>query len=80
MDDALFLARVQFGLNIAFHILFPTITIGLAWLIAWFRLRYEQTRDPAWLETYRRFWDQSLDRLDLYLKKLQEGDSSAGSN
>jgi cytochrome d ubiquinol oxidase subunit I len=53
MEEALFLARVQFGLNIAFHILFPTVTIGLAWLIAWFRLRYEQTRDPAWLETYR---------------------------
>jgi cytochrome d ubiquinol oxidase subunit I len=53
MEEALFLARVQFGLNIAFHILFPTITIGLAWLIAWFRLRYEQTKDPAWLETYR---------------------------
>ena len=50
------LARVQFGLNIAFHILFPTITIGLAWLIAWFRLRVEQTQKEekqAWLETYR---------------------------
>ena len=53
MEEALFLARVQFGLNIAFHILFPTITIGLGWLIAYFRLQYERTRDPAWLETYR---------------------------
>jgi cytochrome d ubiquinol oxidase subunit I len=53
MEEALLLARVQFGLNIAFHILFPTITIGLAWLIAWFRLRYERTKDPAWLDTYR---------------------------
>ena len=53
MDEALLLARVQFGLNIAFHILFPSITIGLGWLIAWFRLRYQQTQDPAWLETYR---------------------------
>jgi cytochrome bd ubiquinol oxidase subunit I len=53
MEEALFLARVQFGLNIAFHILFPTITIGLAWLIAWFRLRYHQTQDSAWLHTYR---------------------------
>ena len=33
MEEALLLARVQFGLNIAFHILFPTITIGLAWLL-----------------------------------------------
>src|SRR5262245_31329817 len=53
MEEALLLARVQFGLNIAFHILFPTITIGLGWLVAVFRLRYERTRDPAWLGTYK---------------------------
>src|SRR5436853_560739 len=53
MEEALLLARVQFGLNIAFHILFPSITIGLAWVLAYFRLRYEVTRDAAWLETYR---------------------------
>jgi cytochrome bd ubiquinol oxidase subunit I len=53
MEEALFLARVQFGLNIGFHILFPTITIGLAWIVAFFRIRYEQTRDEAWLRTYR---------------------------
>jgi cytochrome d ubiquinol oxidase subunit I len=53
MDEALLLARVQFGLNIAFHILFPTITIGLAWLLVVFRLRYERTRDPAWLGAYK---------------------------
>src|ERR671919_1396830 len=52
-DDALLLARVQFGLNIAFHILFPTITIGLAWLLVVFRLRYARTRDPAWLGAYK---------------------------
>jgi cytochrome d ubiquinol oxidase subunit I len=39
VDDTLLLARAQFGLNIAFHILFPTITIGLAWLVAYFRIR-----------------------------------------
>jgi cytochrome bd ubiquinol oxidase subunit I len=53
MEEALLLARVQFGLNIAFHILFPTITIGLAWLLVVFRVRYERTRDPAWLGTYK---------------------------
>ena len=53
MDEALFLARVQFGLNIGFHILFPTITIGLAWIVAFFRIRYEMTRDEAWLRTYK---------------------------
>ncbi|HJY76863.1 MAG TPA: cytochrome ubiquinol oxidase subunit I [Burkholderiales bacterium] len=53
MDEALMLSRVQFGLNIGFHILFPTITIGLAWLLLYFRVRYERTRDPAWLATYK---------------------------
>jgi len=32
-----------------------------------------------WLDHYRRFFDQSLDRLDAYLQKLQAGESvSAG--
>jgi cytochrome d ubiquinol oxidase subunit I len=53
MDEALILARIQFGLNIAFHILFPSITIGLAWLLVVFRVRFERTRDPAWLGTYK---------------------------
>src|SRR2546421_10976913 len=53
MDAALILARIQFGLNIGFHILFPTITIGLAWIVAWFRIRYERTGEAAWLATYK---------------------------
>ncbi|HZE59373.1 MAG TPA: cytochrome ubiquinol oxidase subunit I [Burkholderiales bacterium] len=53
MDEALFLSRVQFGLNIGCHILFPTITIGLAWIVAWFRIQYQRTHDEAWLRTYR---------------------------
>jgi cytochrome d ubiquinol oxidase subunit I len=53
MDEALLLARAQFGLNIGFHILFPSITIGLAWLLVYFRVRFQQTHDPAWLGTYR---------------------------
>jgi cytochrome d ubiquinol oxidase subunit I len=51
--DALFLARAQFGLNIAFHILFPTITIALAWYLIGFRVIYARTQDPGWLATYR---------------------------
>jgi cytochrome d ubiquinol oxidase subunit I len=53
MDEALLLARLQFGLNIGFHILFPSITIGLAWYLVYFRIRFERTRDAAWLDTYR---------------------------
>jgi len=47
------LARAQFGLNISFHILFPSITIALAWILVYFRARYAQTGDAVWLETYK---------------------------
>jgi DNA-binding transcriptional ArsR family regulator len=37
------------------------------------RLEAEPLRDVAdWLEEYRRFWEQSLDRLDDYLQTLQK--------
>jgi cytochrome bd ubiquinol oxidase subunit I len=52
-EQALLLARTQFGLNIAFHILFPSLTIALAWFLVYFRVRYERSRDPAWLATYK---------------------------
>jgi cytochrome d ubiquinol oxidase subunit I len=53
MDEALLLARAQFGLNVGFHIMFPTLTIALAWFLLGFRLAYQRTRDPGWLATYR---------------------------
>ena len=31
-----------------------------------------------WLERYRRFWDESLDRLDLYLVGLQAKEKKRG--
>jgi cytochrome d ubiquinol oxidase subunit I len=51
--DALILARAQFGANITFHILFPTITIALGWLLLFFKLRYNATNDIKWMEIYR---------------------------
>src|SRR6266480_7436989 len=51
--EALFLARAQFGLNIGFHILFPSLTIALGWLLLYFRIRYARSGDPAWLATYK---------------------------
>jgi cytochrome bd ubiquinol oxidase subunit I len=51
--DALILARVQFGANITFHILFPTISIGLGWVLLFFKLRYAATRDDKWMGAYR---------------------------
>ncbi len=53
--DTLLLSRIQFGANISFHILFPTITIALGWVLLWFKLRYSATGDFKWMEAYR-FW------------------------
>ena len=37
------------------------------------RLEGEPLRDVAeWMEPYRRFWDESFDRLDDYLQELQK--------
>jgi cytochrome d ubiquinol oxidase subunit I len=51
--DALLLARAQFGLNIGFHILFPTLSIALAWFLLYFRVKHARSNDPEWLATYR---------------------------
>lgn len=32
-----------------------------------------------WVEKYRKFWEQNLDRLDLYLKELQAKELKKGS-
>ena len=53
--DALILARMQFAANITFHILFPTITIALGWMLLFMRWRWLKTQDTAWLAAYR-FW------------------------
>ena len=33
-----------------------------------------------WMEHYRCFWDASFDRLDAYLKKIQQGDDRGARN
>ncbi len=55
MFDTLMLSRIQFGANISFHILFPSITIALGWVLLFFKLRHVATGNPGWLEAYR-FW------------------------
>jgi len=55
MEDALLRARAQFGLNIGFHILFPTLTIALAWFLVAFLWKYRRTGDEAWMATYKRW-------------------------
>jgi cytochrome d ubiquinol oxidase subunit I len=51
MDDFL-LSRLQFAANITFHILFPSITIALGWILLFFKLRYNHTKDGKWMELY----------------------------
>ncbi|MEP4194057.1 MAG: cytochrome ubiquinol oxidase subunit I [Aliishimia sp.] len=53
--DTLILSRIQFGANISFHILFPTITIALGWVLLFFKLRWSTTGDLKWREAYQ-FW------------------------
>lgn len=36
---ALMLARIQFACNITFHILFPSITIGLSWILLYLKIK-----------------------------------------
>ncbi len=55
MDDPLLLSRVQFAFTIAFHILFPSLTIGLAWFLVACEAAWLRTRQDAWFRLYR-FW------------------------
>ena len=55
MLDTLMLSRIQFAANISFHILFPTITIALGWVLVFFKLRFARTGDPVWMDAYF-FW------------------------
>jgi cytochrome d ubiquinol oxidase subunit I len=55
MLDVLMLSRLQFAANISFHILFPTITIALGWLLFYFKVRFDISKHPVWMRAYR-FW------------------------
>ncbi|MDB5742457.1 MAG: cytochrome bd quinol oxidase subunit 1 apoprotein [Polaromonas sp.] len=53
--DAFLLARIQFAANITFHILFPTISISLGWVLLFFKLRFVKTQHQYWMDAYQ-FW------------------------
>jgi cytochrome d ubiquinol oxidase subunit I len=53
--DTLLFSRIQFGANISFHILFPTITIALGWMLLYFKLRFARSGAERWMQAYR-FW------------------------
>ena len=53
--DALMLSRIQFAFTIAFHIIFPAFTIGLAsWLVA-LEFNWLRTGNPLYRNLFR-FW------------------------
>jgi DNA-binding transcriptional ArsR family regulator len=42
------------------------------------RLQADPLKDADdWLEQYRRFWEESFDRLDVYLRELQRKEEEA---
>jgi cytochrome d ubiquinol oxidase subunit I len=57
--DALTLSRIQFGVTVGFHFIFPSITIGLAWLVFFFMTRWRRT-GRADDRAVARFWSKLL--------------------
>ncbi|MBI2727525.1 MAG: cytochrome ubiquinol oxidase subunit I [Polaromonas sp.] len=53
--DPFLLARLQFAANITFHILFPTISISLGWVLLYFKLRFVSSKEQYWMDAYQ-FW------------------------
>ncbi len=53
--DTLALSRLQFAATAMFHFLFVPLTLGLAWLVAWFETRYARSGDGRYL-SMARFW------------------------
>ena len=53
--DPLVLARLQFAANVTFHILFPTISIGMGWFLLFFKTRFVATGEQHWMDAYQ-FW------------------------
>lgn len=51
--DALMLGRIQFAANVTFHILFPSITIALAWFLLYFKCKFDSTGEAKWMDAYK---------------------------
>ena len=55
--DAFMLARIQFAFTVSFHIIFPSITIGLASYLAVLEGCYLKTHNPVYKQLYL-FWSK----------------------
>ena len=54
LDPSIF-ARIQFAFTVSFHIIFPTMSIGLASFLAVIEALWLKTKNPIYLQIYR-FW------------------------
>lgn len=57
--DTLILSRLQFAANMSFHILFPTITIAMCWLLLFFRIRVMATKSDGRATTASDAWEEA---------------------
>jgi cytochrome d ubiquinol oxidase subunit I len=57
MQDVLFWSRLQFGFTITYHYLFPQLTMGLAWIIVYFKWRHLRTGEETFGDAAR-FWSR----------------------
>ena len=55
--DVSLLSRLQFAFTISFHIIWPTLTIGLCTFLTLFMVLWMRTGEPGWLRLYR-FWSK----------------------
>jgi Cytochrome bd terminal oxidase subunit I len=53
--DPSILARIQFAFAVSFHIIVPTMSIGLASFLAVIEALWLKTKNPTYLQIYR-FW------------------------
>jgi cytochrome d ubiquinol oxidase subunit I len=53
--DPVLLSRIQFALTIAFHYIFPPLTIGLGVVLVWLEFRHIRTKERIY-EVAARFW------------------------
>src|SRR5579863_8933870 len=53
--DPVLLSRIQFAFTVTFHIIFPTLSIGLGLFLVIVEGLWLKTRDALYLEIYR-FW------------------------
>ncbi|HVZ45641.1 MAG TPA: cytochrome ubiquinol oxidase subunit I [Ramlibacter sp.] len=56
MADTLLLSRLQFAANMSFHILFPSISIALAWILLFFRVRHLRAQGTPEASEWEHAW------------------------